>query len=101
MGKYRNILAALIFSVGLAAAHIVAAQTVANEEVLNVDATVGSLLDNPKSKEVLDALVPGLSIDPRIDMVREMSLREIVPLSDGKLTPELLSAIGDRLAKIK
>lgn len=103
MCNYKKALAVLLFSVGSAMAmvDIAAAQNAATEEALNVDSSVGTLLDNPKSKEVLDTLTPGLSTDPRIDMAREMTLREIVPLSDGKLTPELLNTINDRLAQIK
>ncbi len=47
---------------------------------VTLDTTVGSLLDDPKAKAVLDQYVPGVSSNPMIGMVRNMTLNNLLAL---------------------
>lgn len=67
----------------------------------NLDTPIEALVADPKAKAVLDADVPGLSTHVSYDMFKSMSLRAVQPLSQGKLTDELLKKIEADLAAIK
>ena len=47
---------------------------------VTLDTTLGTLLDNPKAKVVLDQYVPGLSTNPMVTMVRGMTLNNLLAL---------------------
>ncbi len=47
---------------------------------LTLDATLGTLLDDPKAKAVLDQYVPGISGNPMIAMVKGMSLSMLLAM---------------------
>jgi len=57
------------------------------------------LVDNPKTKAVLDKHIPGVADHPSYDMFKGMSLRQLEPMSQGLLTDDMLTAIqGDLTA---
>jgi hypothetical protein len=43
-----------------------------------LDTTLGTLLDDPKAKAVLDQYVPGISSNPMVAMVKGMSLTQLL-----------------------
>jgi len=43
-----------------------------------LDTTLGTLLDDPKAKAVLDQYVPGISSNPMLAMVKGMSLTQLL-----------------------
>ncbi len=45
-----------------------------------LDTTLGSLLDEPQAKAVIDQYLPGVSSNPMIAMVRGMSLNSILAM---------------------
>ena len=47
---------------------------------VTLDTTLGTLLDDPKAKAVLDQYVPGASSNPMIGMVRNMTLNNLLAL---------------------
>ncbi|OGN93324.1 MAG: hypothetical protein A2Y88_05740 [Chloroflexi bacterium RBG_13_48_10] len=47
---------------------------------VTLDTTVGTLLDDPKAKAVLDQYLPGVSTNPMISMVRGMTLNMLLSL---------------------
>jgi len=47
---------------------------------LTLDATLGTLLDDPKAKAVLDQYVPGISGNPMVAMVKGMSLSMLLAM---------------------
>ena len=47
---------------------------------LTLDTTLGTILDEPKAKELLDKHFPGASSNPLIGMARGMSLKMIVSM---------------------
>lgn len=83
---------------GFAAASGLAAETTAAR--LSVDTPVETLMADPAGKAVVLANMPGLDVHPMYDMIKGMSLRQIQPYSDGKITDELLAKVGKELAEI-
>ena len=47
---------------------------------LTLDTTLGTILDNPKAKEILDKHFPGASSNPMVAMAMGMSLKMIVSM---------------------
>lgn len=64
------------------------------------DSTVGDLLDNPKTKAVLEQLIPTFVNAERIDDALGMTLREVQPYAADLLTDEVLAKIDAELAKV-
>ncbi|HEY0624586.1 hypothetical protein [Sphingomonas sp.] len=67
----------------------------------NLDTPIGELLANEAAKAVLDKELPGLTQLPQLEMIKGLSLRQLQPYSDGKLTDELLAKTETGLAAIK
>lgn len=72
----------------------------ATTEYSTEDSTVGDLLDNPKTKAVLEQLIPSFVNAERIDDARGMTLREVQPYAADLLTDEVLAKIDAELAKV-
>ncbi|MCW4461992.1 hypothetical protein OK349_09765 [Sphingomonas sp. BT-65] len=66
-----------------------------------LDTPIGELLANEQAKAVLDKDLPGLTQLPQIEMIKGLSLKQLQPYSDGKLTDELLAKTETSLAAIK
>ena len=62
---------------------------------------VGTLLDDPAAKAVLDKHVPGMTSNEQIDMARSMTLKDIQQYSPDALTDKVLADIDADLAKLK
>lgn len=67
----------------------------------SIDTPIQDLYADPAAKAVMDKHLPGLTAIPQYEMIKAISLRQLQPYSDGKLTDELLSAVNTDLAKIK
>ena len=67
----------------------------------SIDTPIQDLYADPAAKAVMDKHLPGLTAIPQYEMIKAISLRQLQPYSDGKLTDELLSAVDVDLAKIK
>lgn len=66
-----------------------------------LDTPIGELLVNEAAKAVLDKELPGLTQLPQLEMIKGLSLKQLQPYSDGKLTDELLAKTETSLAAIK
>jgi para-nitrobenzyl esterase len=55
--------------------------------------TIGDLLANPAAKAVIEKDLPGLTADPRLQQAMGMTLTDIEPYSDGKITDDVLSKV--------
>jgi hypothetical protein len=64
------------------------------------DTDIGTLLDDPASKAVLDKVLPGFSTNPQIDMARSMTMKSIQAYAADQLTDEKLAAVDAELAKL-
>jgi len=47
---------------------------------VTLDTTLGTLLDDPKAKVVLEKYLPGISSNPMITMVKGMSLTNLLAI---------------------
>ena len=65
-----------------------------------VDSKIGDLLADAKAKAVVEKHLPGMSSMPQIAMVKGMSLKALAPMSQGRITPAILSAIDADLKKL-
>jgi hypothetical protein len=45
-----------------------------------LDTTLGTLLDNPQVKPILEKYVPGVSTHPMVGMVRGMSINQLLSM---------------------
>lgn len=62
---------------------------------------VGALLDDPRSRAVLEAHVPAEMFDiPQVVMVRGLTLRQLQGMAPSLLTNEVLDAIDAGLASL-
>jgi len=100
-------LAGLSMSFGALAAAPVLAQDAAAAPAAapapaSVDATpVMQLVDNPTTKAVVDKHIPQLASHPAYDQFKEMTLKQLQPLSQGAITDEMLVALQADLDKVK
>lgn len=61
---------------------------------------IGTLLDNPQTRAVLDKHMPAFASNPQIEMARAMTLRQIQSFAADMLTDEVLAKVDADLAKI-
>lgn len=61
---------------------------------------IGTLLDNPQTRAVLDKHLPSFAGNPQIAMARAMTLRQIQSFASDMLTDEVLARIDADLAAI-
>jgi hypothetical protein len=84
-----------------AASSAPAAAPAASAAKFNLDTPIQDILANPAAKAVLDKDLPGLTSLPQLEMIKGLSLRQLQPYSDGKLTDEVLAKAETDLAAIK
>jgi hypothetical protein len=99
---------ALVLAVALAAA--VTTPALASDAVpapapaaakFSADTPIGDLMADARAKAVLDTHTPGIDKHPMYEMIKGMSLRQVQPYSEGKITDEILAQIDKDLAAIK
>jgi hypothetical protein len=64
------------------------------------DTDIGTLLDDPAAKAVLDKHLPGFTANPQIDMARSMTLKSIQQYAADTVTDKALADIQADLAKL-
>ena len=70
---------------------------------LTLDSTLGTILDDPKAKAVLDKHLPGVSSNPMVGMAKGMTLNMILSLPQAAqlgLTKEKAQEILDEINKV-
>lgn len=68
-----------------------------------LDTTLGTLLDDPQAKAVLDQYLPGVSTHPMVSMARGFSLNMILSLPQAAqlgLTKEKVEAVLAEINKV-
>jgi hypothetical protein len=63
--------------------------------------TIGTLLDDPRARVIVDRHIPNTSTDTRITFARALTLKGIQRFSQGKITDNQLAAVDADLAKLK
>ncbi|MFM6832643.1 MAG: hypothetical protein ACKOVA_20245 [Novosphingobium sp.] len=66
----------------------------------SAETTIGSLLDDPAAKAVLDKHMPGFAGNPQIEMARSMTLKQIQGFAPDQIKDEVLAKIDVDLAKL-
>jgi hypothetical protein len=67
----------------------------------SIDWTMQDLLADPGAKAVLEKDVPGIEADPRLDMVKTMTLRAVAAYPEAQIDDAKLAAIQADLAALK
>lgn len=62
--------------------------------------TLKDVMENEKSKAVMEKHVPGISSNPMLKMGYKMTLKKISGIAQTGISPELLKAILDDLSKL-
>ena len=103
--KVRTVLSAAALSIGsitalpaMAAEAQVAATPAPAFSTAGTD--IGTLLDNPQTRAVLDKHMPTFAANPQIEMARAMTLRQIQSFAADMLTDEVLAKVDADLAMI-
>lgn len=92
--------AALAASFVTATATVPAYATDAAHGYTTAETELGTLLDDPAARAILDKHLPGVSSDPRIDMGRQMTLRAMQQYAPDMFSDEKLSQIDTELAQL-
>ncbi|MDP3853935.1 hypothetical protein [Phenylobacterium sp.] len=86
----------------LAAAPALAQDAAATPAAASVEKTpVMDLVANPATKAVVDKHIPQLASHPAYDQFKEMTLKQLQPLSQGAITDEMLTAVQADFDKTK
>ncbi|HOU14958.1 MAG TPA: hypothetical protein PKZ84_17760 [Anaerolineae bacterium] len=71
---------------------------------ITLDTTLGTLLDDPQAKAVLDQYVPGLSANPMVAMLKSMTLNKLLAMPQAaqfgltkEKAEEMLAEVNKRL----
>ena len=64
------------------------------------DTDIGTLIDTPATRAILDAVMPGFTSNEQVAMARPMTLRAIQQYAPDKITTEKLDEIDAQLAKL-
>lgn len=84
---------------GAAAAPTPAAATVAVK--YTVDTPLETIVADPAGKAVIDSNMPGLTTHAMFDQFKSMSLKQLAPMSGGRITEEALTKVAPVLAAVK
>lgn len=61
---------------------------------------IGTLLDDPASKALLDKYIPGMTSSDQIDLARAMTLKDIQAYSPDSITDKVLADLDSEFAKL-
>ena len=93
--------AALISATGAQAQTPAPAATTAQPAHYSTSSTeIGSLLDDPAAKALLDKHIPGMTANEQVDMARGMTLKDIQQYSPDQITDKVLANLDADFAKL-
>ncbi len=78
-----------------------AAKPAAAATALSVEMPIADIAADARGKAVLDANFPGLTSHEMFDMFKGMTLKQLQPMSEGKISDEALAKTTTELAAIK
>jgi hypothetical protein len=67
---------------------------------LSIDSNLSELLGNENSKAILEKHCQAMIADPRLKMGMGMTLRQIMPMSQGKVTLAMIDLVAADLAQM-
>ena len=77
-----------------------AAEAAAVAGYTTADSSIGTLLDDPAAKAVLDKLMPSFSTNPQVEMARGMTLKQVQQFAPDQITDEVLAKVDAELSKV-
>jgi hypothetical protein len=66
-----------------------------------VDTPIETIAADPAGKAALDAAMPGITTHAMYEQFKAMSLKQLQPMSGGKITDEGLAKTNEALAAVK
>ena len=73
----------------------------ASDAKFNLDTPLQDIVADEKGKAVIETHFPGMIALPDYEMVKAISLTQLQPYTNGKITDEMLAATAKDLAEIK
>ena len=73
----------------------------ASDAKYNLDTPLQDIVADEKGKAVIEKHFPGMIALPEYEMFKAISLTQLQPYSNGKITDEMLAATAKDLAEIK
>jgi hypothetical protein len=67
----------------------------------SVDTPIETIAADPAGKAALDAAMPGITTHAMYEQFKSMSLKQLQPMSGGKITDEALAKTNEALAAVK
>lgn len=67
---------------------------------LTIDSSIETIAANPKGKAILDATFPGMLAHESYAMFKGMSLKQVQPYANGRITDEQVAKVAAELAKL-
>lgn len=67
---------------------------------LTIDSSIEAIAANPKGKAILDAQFPGMMAHESYPMFKGMSLKQVQPYAQGKITDADIAKVAAELAKL-
>lgn len=77
-----------------------AATPAASSHYTTADTPIGTLLDDPAAKAIIEKNIPGMTTNDQIDMARGMTLKSIQQYSPDQVTDPVLAKIDAEFAKL-
>lgn len=67
---------------------------------LTIDSSIETIAADPKGKVILDATFPGMLAHDSYPMFKSMSLKQVQPYAQGRITDEQVAKVAAELAKL-
>ena len=67
---------------------------------LSVESTISEIMDNENGKAILEKHCSVITSDPRFKMALGMTLKQIKPMSAGKVTQAMIGLVAQDLAQL-
>lgn len=64
------------------------------------DTDLGTLIDDPASRVLVEKHIPGMTTNPQVEMAKGMTLRQIQAFAPDDVTDERLNNLDKELAKL-
>lgn len=63
-------------------------------------ATIGQILDDPQAKAIVDDVVPGMSGNPMVSMVRGMTATSVLAMAGNQVDAAKVAELRERLSAL-
>ncbi len=93
--------AAALMTVGAPAMADTTAAAAAKAKYNTTDTELGTMLDDPAAKAIIEKHIPGMTTNEQVDMARGMTLKAVQQYSPDDVNDARLAAIDAELAALK